>query len=151
MPSSKFEWLDRLKAVEREHAAIRFAIDYLLIAVGQDPTALDRNLRVRDVHESAQRLEGTYTIRLFAEFESGLRTFWVASRGQHPPSRAKDLLDGVASKRKIPHDRSHNAHLVREYRNSLVHEREDDVSSPVSIAQSRSHLCHFLNFLPIEW
>ena len=72
MPFNKFEWMKRVKAVEREHTASRFATDYLLNAIQQDPTTLDGNLRVRDVNESAERLEGTYTIRLFAEFETSL-------------------------------------------------------------------------------
>lgn len=150
MPSNTLQWMNRVKAVEREHTATRFAIDYLLNAVQQDSTALKGNLRVRDVNESASRLEGTYTIRLFAEFETSLRTFWVASRGKDPPSRTRDLLDGVAARRRIPLDRIQNAHAVREYRNALVHERDEAVD-PIPIDQARSNLCVFLSFLPMEW
>jgi len=149
MPSNN-EWMNRVKAVEREHTAMRFASEYLLNAVQQDPTALKGNLRVRDVNESVERLEGTYTIRLFAEFETSLRTYWLASRITDPPSRTRDLLDGVAARCRIPHDHIQNAHAVREYRNVLVHERDEDVD-PIPIALSRRHLCMFLSFLPIEW
>jgi len=105
---------------------------------------------VRDIDESAERLEGTYTVRLFAEFETSLRTFWIASRDKDPPSRTRDLLDSVGTRRRIPNDRIQDAHAVREYRNALVHERDEDFD-PIPIAQARRHLCFFLSFLPIEW
>lgn len=150
MPSSKFDWLNRVKAVEREHMAVRYAADFLLNTARDEPTILNRILRVRDVEESISHLEGTYIIRLFAEFETCLRSYWVVSRGNEPPSRTRDLLDGTGSKRKIPHDVIRNAHAVREFRNSLVHER-DEVMDPLPIADGRRSLCIFLNFLPPQW
>lgn len=150
MQSTRFEWLKRVKAVEREHSAVRWAIDFLLNAVRNDPTVSDRVVRVRDVERSVEKLEGTYLIRLFAEFETSLRRFWFASRGTDPPARTRDLLDGVGAKRKVPHDAIQNAHTVREFRNALVHERDDEID-PLPIAVARSHLCVYLNFLPLEW
>jgi hypothetical protein len=150
MPSNKFEWLNRVKAVEREHSAVRYATDHLLTAAKNDSTILDRVLRVRDVQDAVERLEGTYVIRLFAEFETSLRTFWVSSRRAAAPSRTRDLLDGVAAKCKVPHDKIQDAHTVREFRNVLVHERDDDIGS-VPIATARRYLCVFLSFLPMEW
>lgn len=150
MPSNKFEWLNRVKAVEREHSAVRYATDYLLNAARHDPSIVDRVLRVRDVQDAGAELEGTYVIRIFAEFEASLRTFWFASRGADAPSRTRDLVDGVGARRKVPHDAIQNAHTVREFRNALVHERDDDMRS-LSIATARRHLCVFLSFLPMEW
>jgi hypothetical protein len=139
-----------IKAVEREHASVRFATDYLLIAARQDISILSHEIRVRDIEESVKQLEGTYIIRLFAEFETSLRAFWISSRQKDPPSRARDLLDGVGAKRRIPTDTISNAHAVRDFRNSLVHEREELVNElPIAIA--RSHLCSFLAFLPLEF
>jgi hypothetical protein len=150
MPSSKFEWCARVKRVEREHTATRFATGYLMNVAQQDPGSLCRDLRTRDLSEAAERLEGTYTIRIFAEFETCLRMFWQAAFERRPPSRTRDLLDGVGARRKISDDRIHNAHKIREYRNQLVHEIEDAVE-PITIDVTRSHLCHYLSFLPIEW
>lgn len=149
MPHKTHEWCRRIKNVERlEYLAARLAIDHLLAAAERDSTILPRNLRVRDVRRAAERLEGTYIIRLFAEFESGLRLFWETTRSTHPPTQ--DLLNGVAATRGIPHDKLMNAHTVREYRNSLVHEREEP-TVPIAIAESRSHLCRFFSYLPPEW
>ena len=98
----------------------------------------------------AERLDGTYIIRLFAEFETGLRLFWPTAKGTDPPSRTRDLLDGVAAYRRIPHDELKNAHAVREYRNLLVHER-DEAMEPIPIADARHQLIKFFSFLPPNW
>ena len=148
MPYSKFEWQRRVKAVEREHAATWFATDFLLRAVRQDPRLLGSDLRLRDVNEAAKRQEGTYIIRLFAEFETCLRVFWEVTRDTRP--RTRDLLDGVGARRTIPYDKINNAHAVREYRNSLVHERNEKIE-PIPIGDARNRLCDFLSFLPIAW
>ena len=150
MPSNPSEWMKRVKAVEREHTATQFATENLLDVVHRDPTALQGDLRVKDLRVASDRLEGTYIIRLFAEFETILRMFWQASRGKDSPSRTRDLLDGVGAKRKVPHDRIQNAHEVRKYRNLLVHEREEEIE-PIPIGQARGHLCRFLSFLPFQW
>ena len=59
MPSNRFELLSRVKTVEREHTAVRFSTDYLLNVARHDPTVLYPNLRVRDLEESIERVEGT--------------------------------------------------------------------------------------------
>src|SRR5438477_5339863 len=139
MPDKAFEWLERIKAVEREHAATRLAVDRLLSAAQHDPTVLpSEKIRVRDVRQASARLDGTFIIRLFAEFETGLRLFWPSARATDAPSRARDLLDGVAATQRVPHDDLANAHAVREYRNSLVHEREEP-EAPISVPIARQH------------
>lgn len=148
MPSDKFAWQARVKAVEREHTATRFALDYLQAAVDRDPSSLAGYMRIRELREAAQRLEGTYIIRLFAEFETCLRQYWEMARGRQAPSRTRNLLDGVGARCVIPHDQIRNAHAVRAYRNSLVHEAEDVDVEPIPISKTRHHLCHYLSFLP---
>ena len=148
MPSSRFEWLDRVKAVEREYGAMRLAADRLLGVVRKDPTAFLGESRIHDLEVASDGLEATYTIRLFAEFETSLRKFWATLKQTTPP--AGDLLNGVGTRRRIPYDQISNAHHVREYRNTLVHEREEETEL-IPIAQARGHLCRFLNFLPLEW
>jgi len=56
----------------------------------------------------------------------------------------------VAANRRIPGTELANAHVVREYRNALVHERNEPVA-PIPIATARSHLCKFFARLPPEW
>jgi hypothetical protein len=150
MPPKRTEWLQRIKAIEREHTVTRLAVRRLLESANRDPTILKGDVTLRDIGHAAGRLEGTYLIRLFAEFETGLRLFWPTAKGTEPPGRTRDLLDGIASARRIPPDQLTNAHAVREYRNSLVHEREEE-TAPIPIAQARGHLCTFFSFLPLNW
>ena len=143
-------WLGRIKSVEREYYAARFSINRALQQVRQNPSLLTGDLRVREIEHASELLEGTYFIRLFAEFETGLRVFLQRVRRRAPPSRTRDLLDGVAASRGIPNERLQDAHSVREYRNSLLHEREDD-TVPIPIKEARGYLCWFFSFLPRSW
>lgn len=150
MPHRCDDWLQRIKDVEREHAVVRLASDRLLEMIARDPMLLTKNLRPRDVRRAADRLDGTYIIRLYAEFETGLRLFWTSARGTDAPARTRDLLDGISATRQVPHDTRMDAHAVREYRNHLVHEREEPVPS-IAIGDARRSLCIFFSFLPFEW
>jgi len=141
------EWQDRIKAVEGEYLAMRRAADRFRQAALADPTILEGNLRKR-IGEALKNLEGTYIIRLFAEFETGARQYWAANWATIP--NTADLLDGLAARRKIPDMLRDNVHLVREYRNALVHEREEEPEE-VPIAVARHYLCHFFSFLPPRW
>jgi hypothetical protein len=142
------EWQSRIKAVEREFSAIRLATNKFLEAARRDPLVLRGDVEPRDLERASDTLESTYLMRMFSEFETGLRLYWVAIRNTQPPMR--DLLDGLAAQRAIPDDTHKDAHAVREYRNSLVHEREDDVE-PIPISTARGHLCRFFSFLPLQW
>jgi len=151
MPPKRIEWLDRIKVVEREHVAIRLGTERLLADARSDPTILVGNsLRLRDVEYASARSEGTYVIRLFAEFETALRLFWAAARGGDAPARTRDLIDGVAATRRVRDFDRDSVHAVREYRNALVHEREEPVDA-VSLSDARHHLCRFLSHLPLDW
>ena len=112
------------------------------------PRSLEERWSLRHIVKASVRLEGTYVIRLFAEFETGLRLFWATIRETEPPTQ--HLLDGIAARRAIPPERLANAHAVREYRNSLVHERDEEVA-PISIAEAQGYLCRFFAFLPPTW
>lgn len=143
------DWQRRIKAVEREFVAIRIAVDRLQLEVARDPAILRGRVEPRDLTRASEALEGTYLTHMFAEFEMGLRLFWATLRDTNP--RAVDLLNSIAAQRGIPDDRRDEAHEVREYRNSLVHEREDEDIDPISLTAARSRLCTFFSFLPLEW
>lgn len=150
MPHDRHVWLMRIKAVEREHTAARLAIDRLLHAADKATALVGVDVKDRDLRNASDRLEGTYVIRLFAEFETALRLWWAAAKRTEPPGRARDLLDGVAAARRIPFDLQERAHAVREYRNVLTHERETP-TAPLPIAGARQRLCLYFSFLPPKW
>jgi hypothetical protein len=148
MPS-RHDWLSRIKAVEREHTAVRQAADYFREAAANDPRVLHEDLRHRDIVAASANLEGTYVIRLFAEFETGARQYWNATWNTEPPT--VDLLNGLGARCGIPDEQVENAHAVRKYRNTLVHERDDDGVEVLAIPVARGHLCRFFSFLPVQW
>ena len=67
------------------------------IEARRDPTIFGSDLKLHDIVNASGRLEGTYIIRLFAEFETGLRLFWATIRETEPPTQ--HLLDGIAARR----------------------------------------------------
>ncbi|HEV3256547.1 MAG TPA: hypothetical protein VG013_06700 [Gemmataceae bacterium] len=143
-------WLRRIKAVEREYYAARFSVDRALGQVRADPNILTGDLRIREIERTADFLEGTYIMRLFAEFESGLRLYFRLVRKRRPPSKTEDLLNSVASRRGIPNEQLRKAHEVRGYRNDLVHERYEN-NEPMTIMDARRRLCYYFSFLPRDW
>jgi hypothetical protein len=148
MPHDLYIWIEKIKSIERDYLSTRLALDRLLHEARRDPTILTGDLEPQDIVKASGRLEATYLIRLFAEFETGLRLFWTTIRDTEPPTQ--HLLDGIAARCDIPAARLAGAHAVREYRNSLVHERDEEVI-PIPIDQVRSHLYRFLAFLPPTW
>ena len=138
MPYDYLEWPRRLKEVEKEHTASRIAMDRFRSQAAQDPTLL-RGVGFPDIGRASDQLEGTYIIRLFAEFETALRTFWTTYRPTEPPSRAIDLMNGVASTARIDPDPLAAAHEVRRFRNVLAHNREEP-ANPVAIPDVRHRL-----------
>jgi hypothetical protein len=148
MPHELRGWIRRIKSIERDHSSTRLALDRLLEEARRDPTILTGDLEPQDLVKASGRLETTYLIRLFAEFETGLRLYWATIRETEPPTQ--HLLNGVAARCDIPPDRLASAHAVREYRNSLVHERDEGMA-PITIAEARGYLCRFFAFLPPTW
>ena len=89
-------------------------------------------------------------IRLFAEFETGLRDYWTNGLQRNPDTRVRDLIESLAASRTILDAVRTNAHAVRKYRNRLVHE-EDAVADPLGIKDARGYLCRYFGFLPENW
>src|SRR5436309_559311 len=119
MPHDLHIWIEGIKSIERDYLVTRLALDRLLHEARRDPTVLSGKLKVQDIAKASGRLEGTCLIRLFAEFETGLRLYWATIRETEPPTQ--HLLDGIAARREIPAGRLADVHAVREYRNALVH------------------------------
>ena len=141
-------WLKRIKAVEREYKVLLYGANHVVGLVQKGTLILPSLLRPRDLFSAVDRLEPTYFVRLFAEFETGIRQYWDTTRDTNPKTR--DLIDSLAAKRPIPRTVLVNAHQVREYRNSLVHERED-TPQEIRMDEARGVLCTFFSFLPNSW
>jgi hypothetical protein len=148
MPHELRVWIRRIRSIENDHSSMSLALDRLLQEARRDPSILRGDLSVQDIVSASGRLQETCLIRLFAEFETGLRLYWATIRDSEPPTQ--HLLDGIAARRGIMTEILAGAHGVREYRNSLVHGSDEEVAA-VSIAEARGSLCRFFAFLPPTW
>lgn len=147
------ERLERIRAVERELLAARYAAELLNVELFKNPALLAREkFKLPDFREFTKNLDGTYLVRLFAEFEAGLRDVWVnhfkKPADKHVPVR--DLIDSIGKRRHVPDDVIDGAHSTRRARNALVHEGHDDAVA-VEFAPARSFLGEFLSRLPEDW
>jgi hypothetical protein len=149
MPGEAFEWMQRIKAVEREYGAIRFGTERLLIAVDDDPSILADQVKRPDIRTASERLEGTYIVRVFSEFETALRHF-IRVFHIRRPSGTEALINRVRDRGHVPQIDADAVHRVREYRNALVHERSKP-GSPVTIRETTKFLCIFLSRLQRLW
>ena len=149
MPHRRSDWHERIKGVEREYWAARLAVGRLVADVARDPGVLGDGPEQRDLIAANHNIEGTYLIRMFAEFESGVRSFWRADRRRSRP-QAEVLLNRVGDVRGIPADVIDNVHGARTYRNSLLHDREDEVEV-VTVSEARRCFQTYLARLPNEW
>ena len=138
-----------IKAVEREYQSVRIAVARLSAAVARDPAALGAGVSPRNLKAADDHLEGTYLIRMFAEFETAVRSHWGTIRPR-ARTQVKSLLDNVGALRGMPSDVIANPHKAREHRNRLVHER-DDVVEAVPFTDARRHLAIYLTRLSSEW
>src|SRR5437764_14825250 len=103
MPNEAFAWCTRIKAVEREYVVARFAADRLDQQTRDNPEILQGDLRLRDIRMLIDRLEGTYILRVFAEFEQGLRNYLRAFKIKIPRN-AEPLINKVRDRVRIAND-----------------------------------------------
>lgn len=145
------DWITRIKMVEQEWEIATVAVLRLEEDAQGDPTILPPKTKPKDVRRTVAELPTTYFIRLFAVFEAGLRQYWREGLGRdtHPPMR--DLLDGIASARDIDHPILDPVHRVRAFRNSLVHEQDEEPEEEFTIGDARRHLTRFFSYLPPDW
>jgi len=143
--------LERIRAVEREFLIARLALDYFKLQQRSQPELMhDTDLEIADLNRAVQRLEGRYFTSLFAEFEAGCRDVWENFLVQSTVPRMRDLIDGLGSRRSIPASDQQDAHDVREYRNSVIHERNDEVDA-MPIRDATNRLCKFFRWMPLDW
>ncbi|MCC6126159.1 MAG: hypothetical protein IT426_14450 [Pirellulales bacterium] len=148
MQGKRYNRIIRIKAVEVEYIAVRFAVDRLLEIARHNPLELKNTFKPQDLQDAWHHLENTYIVRLFAEFETGLRSYWSTLKATLPQTR--DLIDGIRARRRIPDEQIANIHRVRQCRNAIVHERDEDAES-VTIGMARHYLCKYFSYLPQSW
>jgi hypothetical protein len=143
--------LERVRAIERELRAAEFAVGLLADTLRKNSGLLSaREFGIPDVRKLERNLEGTYLIRMFAEFEAGLRDAWANFFGRDSHPRVSDLIDAIAGYQFVPDDVTDGVHGARRFRNGLVHEG-GEAAVPVAFDAARSVLGLFLSRLPLDW
>ncbi len=138
-----------LAVVQQEFEAARAALFYTekQWALAAEDIAL-KGVTKSHVSGALGKVEQTYLIRLFSEFEGMLRTY-LNSRNETVPPKAYDLINKVAVRRRsnVPDNKRDAVHLVREYRNAVVHDQGFGAAA-VDFEQALSALNQYLVFLP---
>lgn len=120
----------QLRHIEREHEAAIVAVDYFMQAVHGGQTYLPESLKRLNLRQLAERLEPTFVLRMFSDFELALRLY-LTERHQVVPRTMKgkiNLAAHVAGFRGAPVD---GAHKARKFRNKVAHQSNltvDDLS-----------------------
>ncbi len=141
---------ERMKAVEREHRLARIALAELEQVVSSSSDRLTREkLSVADLRSYKEKLEQTYLIRLFAEFETGIKDHWKHGLGNDAFTRIMDVIDSLASKYRVFDQTRVQVHKVRMWRNHLVHDDDSDATA-TPLKDARRCLGRFLGHLD-EW
>ena len=138
----------KIRGAQEEWAVAALAVGRLHDQARTDPSVLKLKheiLSIAGIKNCLDHLEATYIVRLFAEFEAALRTYW-RSAGKQRRAHTRHLIDKTASRHYIPADWLDRVHQVRECRNRLVHEQT--TGPELTLSQCRSHLCRFLSALP---
>lgn len=141
---------EQRERVAREFHAATVAVGLLDQLLGRDPSALGLHALGRSDYENLRRnLESTFFVRLFAEFESGLRDVWRHTVRDSNP-RTVELIDALAARRNVDEPVVTAVHAARGYRNALVHEGAD-LATPVPLATAARSLRRYFARMPVDW
>ena len=150
-PGKKTERSERVKSVERQYLVAEQARRALESSLRDQPALLTaEGLRAVDLAAFRSNLLDTYFIRLFAEFETAIKDYWRNGLDENPRVRIMDVIDALASRRKVADATRTNVHAARRWRNKLVHDDDAD-GTPVELSACRRYFGRFLGFLPDDW
>lgn len=147
--------LQRIANVAQEFLAAKTAADWVQGCQEADPSFGDHHgWEAKAGIDFCENMEATYIVRMYAEFEAGLRDYWKThlKRDTHPPM--VQLVRHAIPNQMFSQDTVDDADDVREYRNYLVHDTEDDVPEgirPFTVAEAKRCLCAYFGRLDASW
>lgn len=119
--------------------------------LSNDPSTLKKiDCGWADFRNVVENHGDNFVIRMFAEFETGLREIWYKGFRKSTEPRTVDLLVSMATRRQVPLNTYEYADRVRSYRNALVHVTDEEVE-PMTVAEVRAALCRFFSYMPDSW
>ena len=145
--------IDRIEAVLHEYFAAETAAGLLGNAMKADPSFGRRHgWQQRAGRDFIANLEETYIIRIYAEFEAGLRDYWVTYNRRQTHPGMEQLLNSAIPTQLFSRDTIDRAEAVRIYRNSLVPHR-DGISDEdaITVHEAKKFMCAYLACLDPNW
>lgn len=143
--------MERIAQVEKEFLVAASALRLLEERLRANPGWGDASgWQPSDATRFSENLEATYIIRLFSEFESGLRDYWKNGLKKTTRPQTEVLLNRIATISSIAQDWLDAVHEIREARNDLVHEHEGEISL-ISIGDVKHGLCRYFSHLREDW
>ena len=147
--------LARIAAAVEEYQAALTAATLLGEKLKVDPNYGDElGWRQRAGENFAHNLEGTYIVRMYAEFEAGLRDYWRTHLGHETHPKMVQLLNQAIPNERFPKDWIENADDVRDFRNFLVHDIEEKPPADMiefTVYEAKKHLCAYFSCLDPNW
>ncbi|HZU38361.1 MAG TPA: hypothetical protein VFA18_20720 [Gemmataceae bacterium] len=145
----------RISAVLQEYLAAKTASDLLTAQTKANPSyGLQQGWDPRAGVAFTDNLEATYIIRIYAEFEAALRDYWLTYRGRATRPKMYQLVNQAIPDQAFSQDVIDNADDVRQFRNFLVHDIEDEPGENIvtfTVPEAKSHLCAYLGRLDPAW
>ena len=113
--------IHRLRAVQNEYLTAHTALTHVERRWGDlDGRPEWEGRTLFQIRRTLARLESTYVIRLFCEFEGILREYWAAGGNDPEGPNVNYLIDQVGMPHMDPRLRE-RVHEVQHHRNDLVH------------------------------
>jgi hypothetical protein len=113
--------------VRDEYRGAGFALRHILRGYQNYPALNEAGSHAQVTLHHLEACEGnlqvTYFVRLFAEFETVLRDYWLNARKRTTAPPMAALMNSVAAYCFINEDDLLNANQVRDYRNQVMHDR----------------------------
>ncbi len=117
------KWLKRMASVVQEYLAGQTAADWLESQIRPNPSfGRSKGWEPAGGEAFIENLEATYIIRLYAEFEAGIRDYWESYRGRDTRPDMITLVRHAVPTEAFSQDVIDDADDVREFRNVLVHD-----------------------------
>ncbi len=146
--------IQRIADVMQEYLAAQTAANWLAARTAEDPSFGRKqkpDWEPRGGHAFLQNLESTYLVRMYAEFEAGLRDYWATYCGKDTQPRMVDLLRHAIPTQAFSQDCIDNADSVRKYRNHLVHDSEEEPPPRITLLDAKRYLCDYFSRLDRRW
>ena len=165
MPYHQSDWWHYIYDVGKEYEASRVAVARLTDQVRANANVLADEPEARSgLSRASQNLEGTYLVRVFAAFESALRSYerwWHSERVGQTRVDVSQMIDEIGARNAddVPRRRKRaigtqiraRVHQVRRSRNFWAHDDADAIEVPMPLQRAKMCLLEYIDKMPLEW